>query len=151
MTITKTAWLVLAVALAGAMAWVFVRNLTDPSPNQDARSAPEAPVAALAQVRLPATLSAEAAGGKTYYDAVCASCHGANAAGQNGIAPPLVHKIYEPSHHGDAAFLVAVRNGARQHHWSFGSMLPIQQKLTDGEIAAITLYIRELQRENGIM
>ena len=151
MTITKTAWLVLAVALAGAMVWVFAHNLTDPSPNQDARSAPEAPGAALAQVRLPATLSAEAAGGKTYYDAVCASCHGANAAGQNGIAPPLVHKIYEPSHHGDAAFLVAVRNGARQHHWSFGSMLPIQQKLTDGEIAAITLYIRELQRENGIM
>jgi hypothetical protein len=44
-----------------------------------------------------------------------------------------------------------VRNGARQHHWSFGSMLPVEQILTDGEIALIILYVRELQRENGIM
>ena len=151
MKITKTSGLVLTVSLVGAAAWFFARTLPDTSPNQDAGSAPSAPGAALAQVRLPARLSAQAATGKTYYDAVCASCHGANAAGQDGIAPPLVHKIYEPSHHGDAAFLVAVRNGARQHHWSFGSMLPVQQKLTDGEIAAITLYVRELQRENGIM
>ena len=43
------------------------------------------------------------------------------------------------------------RNGARQHHWSFGPMLPVKQKLTDGEIGAIIVYIRELQRENGIM
>lgn len=105
----------------------------------------------MVEVRLPAALSAKAAAGKTYFDAACASCHGANAAGQDGIAPPLVHKIYEPSHHGDAAFLVAVRDGARQHHWLFGSMLPVEQILTDGEIALIILYVRELQRENGIM
>ena len=118
---------------------------------QTVKTAPATPGAVLAKVRLPTTLSAKAAGGQTYYDAACASCHGKNAAGQDGIAPPLVHQIYQPSHHGDAAFLVAVRKGARQHHWSIGSMLPVQKKLTDGEIAAITLYVRELQRENGTM
>ncbi len=151
MKITKTSGLVLAVALVGASAWFFARNAPDASPLQTVETAPTTSGAALVEVRLPATLSEQAARGKTYYDAVCASCHGANAAGQDGIAPPLVHKIYEPSHHGDAAFLVAVRNGTRQHHWSFGPMVPVQQKLTDGEIAAITRYIRELQRENGIM
>ena len=155
MNITKAFGLVLAVALVLATGWMVMRPLPDAPPIKVAGSAPAALGAALGaqlvEVRLPASLSAEAAAGKTYYDAVCASCHSANAAGQDGVAPPLVHKIYEPSHHGDAAFLVAVRNGARQHHWSFGPMLPVKQKLTDGEIAAITLYIRELQRENGIM
>ncbi len=106
--------------------------------------------AAIVQVNLPAALSVEAARGKTYFDAVCASCHGANAAGLDGVGPPLVHQIYKPSHHGDGAFMVAIRNGAAQHHWSFGSMMPIAQPLTNTEIGAITLYIRELQRENGV-
>jgi cytochrome c553 len=151
MKITKTSGLVLAIALVGATAWLFARNLPDTSPNKAVGSATATSGAALVEVKLPATLSAQAATGKTYYDAVCASCHGANAAGQDGIAPPLVHRIYDPSHHSDAAFLVAVRNGARQHRWSFGSMLPLEQKLTDGKISAITLYVHELQRENGIM
>ena len=41
----------------------------------------------------------------------CFSCHGANAAGVNGSGPPLVHKTYEPSHHGDTAFYNAAFNG----------------------------------------
>lgn len=151
MAITKTFGLVVAIVLIWAAVWTAFRPSPDPAPKQAVGTAPVTPGAVLAEVELPASLSAEVVIGKTYYDAVCASCHGVNAAGQDGIAPPLVHKIYEPSHHGDAAFLVAVRNGARQHHWSFGSMLPVQQKLTDGEIAAITLYVRKLQRENGIM
>ncbi|SPH18256.1 hypothetical protein DEA8626_01788 [Defluviimonas aquaemixtae] len=60
-----------------------------------------------------------------------------------------MHKIYEPSHHGDAAFLVAVRNGVRQHHWDFGNMLPVEG-LTDGDVKYIVRYVRELQFENGI-
>ena len=150
MKITKTYGIVLAAALIGAAVWFFARPAPDKAPLA-AETAPATQESAMVEVRLPATLSVKAQAGKTYFDAVCASCHGANAAGQDGIAPPLVHKIYEPSHHGDAAFLVAVQDGARQHHWSFGSMLPVEQKLTDGEIAAITLYVRELQRENGIM
>ena len=125
MKMPKTSGVVLAVVLVGATTWLFARNLPDSLPNKAVGSATATPGAALVELKLPAMLSAQAATGKTYYDAVCASCHGANAAGQDGIAPPLVHKIYEPSHHGDAAFLVAVRNGARQHHWSYGSMSPV--------------------------
>ncbi|MDC0659794.1 cytochrome c [Leisingera sp. SS27] len=106
------------------------------------------PGAPLAAVQLPPELSAPAVIGKRAFDAVCAECHGDNGAGRNGMGPPLVHKIYEPSHHGDAAFLRAVRNGVRAHHWNFGSMPP-QQGLTDGDVKSITRYVRELQRANG--
>lgn len=150
MKITKTYGIVSAAALTGAAVWSLARPAPDKAPLA-AETAPATQGSAMVEVRLPATLSAKAQAGKINFDAVCASCHGANAAGQDGIAPPLVHKIYEPSHHGDAAFLVAVRGGARQHHWSFGSMLPVEQILTDGKIASIILYVRELQRENGIM
>ncbi|MEP4191598.1 MAG: c-type cytochrome, partial [Sneathiella sp.] len=71
-------------------------------------------------VTLPATLSASAQTGRQSFDANCASCHGQNAAGQEGTAPPLIHKIYEPSHHGDGSFQRAVASGVRAHHWPFG-------------------------------
>lgn len=105
--------------------------------------------APLTAVQLPPELSENALIGKRAFDAVCAECHGENAAGRNGMGPPLVHKIYEPSHHGDASFLLAVRNGVHAHHWDFGSMPP-QQGLTDGDVKGITRYVRELQRANGI-
>jgi mono/diheme cytochrome c family protein len=103
----------------------------------------------IAEVMVPAELSANAQIGKQVFDGVCAACHGANAAGQNGVAPPLVHKIYEPSHHGDASFLLAAKNGVRAHHWQFGNMPPIEG-LTDGDVKMIVAYVRELQRANGI-
>ena len=104
----------------------------------------------MAQVVVPAEFSPQAQQGEVYYTAACASCHGTNAAGQEGIAPPLVHRIYDPSHHGDMAFVLAARNGVRAHHWPFGDMPPVGQPLTDGELAAIIAYVRELQRANGI-
>ena len=82
-------------------------------------------------------------------EAKCAACHGANAAGQDGVAPPLVHKIYESGHHGDAAFMLAARNGVRAHHWKFGNMPPVEG-ITDGEVKMIVEYVRELQQANGI-
>lgn len=94
-------------------------------------------------------LSAQAALGKTLFDASCADCHGANAAGQDGVAPPLVHIIYEPSHHSDASFHLAVQNGVRAHHWSFGDMPPVEG-VGEADVTAIIAYIRELQRANGI-
>ena len=97
----------------------------------------------------PAELSAEAQIGKVGFEAKCATCHGTNAAGQDGVAPPLVHKIYEPSHHGDAAFWLATQNGVRAHHWPFGNMPPIDG-LTRADVRAITTYVRALQRANGI-
>lgn len=94
-------------------------------------------------------LSAAALSGKTAYEVNCAACHGRNAAGQDGVAPPLVHRIYEPSHHGDASFVLAVRNGVRAHHWRFGNMPPVEG-VSDEEINSIVTYVRELQRANGI-
>lgn len=87
--------------------------------------------------------------GEAAYNARCAFCHGVNAAGQDGIAPPLVHRIYEPGHHGDQAFLVAAQLGVRAHHWRFGDMPPVEG-ITEAEVASITTYVRALQRANGI-
>ena len=105
--------------------------------------------APIVEVALPAELSEQAQIGKRAFEAKCAECHGTNAAGQNGVAPPLVHKIYEPSHHSDMAFVLAAKNGVRAHHWTFGNMPPVEG-LTDGDVKLIARYVRELQKENGI-
>ncbi|MDX1485982.1 MAG: cytochrome c [Alphaproteobacteria bacterium] len=78
----------------------------------------------------------------------CAGCHGEAALGSYK-GPPLIHKIYEPSHHGDGAFYRAVRKGVRPHHWRFGPMPPIPG-ISDEEIRRIIAYVRELQRAAGI-
>jgi len=121
----------------GAMAWNGLRSdgTTDGG-------------ATLVDVKPPATLSPLAVEGKKAYDANCARCHGANAAGSNN-GPPFVHTIYNPGHHGDYAFLRAVRQGVPQHHWNFGNMPP-QPQVTDDEVLAIIRYVRELQKANGI-
>jgi len=93
-------------------------------------------------------LSALAARGKSAFDANCASCHGANAAGADN-GPPFVHDIYNPGHHSDRAFYLAARQGVRRHHWPFGDMPP-QPQVTDEELTAIVRYVRELQEANGI-
>jgi mono/diheme cytochrome c family protein len=102
----------------------------------------------IAVVDLPA-LTAKASAGKRAYDSSCASCHGSNAAGQEGVAPPLVHRIYEPNHHGDMSFVMAAKNGVRAHHWPFGNMPPVKN-ITDEDLEIIIVYVRELQRANGI-
>lgn len=95
----------------------------------------------------PAT-STDVAAGQAAFERTCAACHGPGARGTDQ-GPPLVDKVYEPSHHGDASFLLAVRNGVPQHHWSFGDMPP-QPSVTEAEVAAITAYVRSLQRAAGI-
>ena len=86
--------------------------------------------------------------GETKFTANCARCHGERAAGTNQ-GPPLVHKIYEPSHHGDAAFQMAAARGVRAHHWSFGDM-PQIEGVTPDDVKQITAYVRWLQRQAGI-
>ncbi len=102
----------------------------------------------LAQVNVP-ELSGEAKSGEVLFDANCASCHGNNAAGQDGVAPPLVHRIYEPNHHGDASFFRAAEQGVRAHHWPFGNMPPVED-VSEDDVAKIIVYVRTLQRANGI-
>ena len=73
--------------------------------------------------------------------------HGSYAGGTaNG--PPLVHRFYEPSHHGDAAIRLAVRRGVSPHHWKFGPMPKID--VSDRQLDGIIAFVRELQRVNGI-
>lgn len=88
------------------------------------------------------------AAGKPLFVKNCASCHGQDLKGTDK-GPPFLHRVYESSHHADAAFQLAVKNGARAHHWRFGDMLPVQG-LSPDDVAHITAYIRMQQRIAGI-
>lgn len=87
--------------------------------------------------------------GRELFEANCAVCHGEDARGTTQ-GPPLVHEIYEPGHHSDDAFQVAVAQGSPQHHWDFGPM-PAVPGLDRDEVADITAYVRQLQREAGLI
>ena len=102
----------------------------------------------IVQIQVP-ELSEAAKPGAALFAKNCASCHGENAVGQAGVAPPLVHKIYEPSHHSDISFQRAAKYGVRAHHWPFGNM-PAVPTVTEDDVTKITAYVRELQRANGI-
>ena len=93
-------------------------------------------------------LSGRALKGGHLFEENCGSCHGKHAAGSK-IGPPLVHKIYEPSHHGDSAFYSAVFRGVRAHHWRYGNMPPVSG-LSPQDVRSIVAYVRALQKENGI-
>ncbi|MCC5980025.1 MAG: cytochrome c, partial [Salinarimonas sp.] len=105
--------------------------------------------APMVEVVVPASLSETEAMGERAFATLCAACHGTSAAGRDGVAPPLVHRIYQPGHHSDEAFHIAVQNGVRAHHWRFGNMPPIEG-VTRAEVNTIIAYVRALQRANGI-
>jgi cytochrome c len=86
--------------------------------------------------------------GERAYDANCRACHGPLGTGSEA-GPALVHRIYEPSHHADAAFRLAVTRGVRAHHWTFGNMPPIPA-MDSAAIAEVTSYVRWLQQRAGI-
>jgi mono/diheme cytochrome c family protein len=87
--------------------------------------------------------------GEAAFKANCARCHGERGVGTTQ-GPPLVHKIYEPNHHGDSAFQRAAADGVRAHHWQFGDM-PKIDGVTPTDVDQIIRYIRWLQRQAGIM
>ncbi|MGB0663022.1 MAG: c-type cytochrome [Pontibacterium sp.] len=93
-------------------------------------------------------LSKTAQMGQGFFNQTCAQCHGENGSGTQA-GPPLIHKIYEPSHHGDPSFFNAMRKGVRSHHWSYGNM-PAQPQVGFMQANAIVAFIREVQRHNGI-
>lgn len=86
--------------------------------------------------------------GKRLYEKNCAVCHGVDLKGSNK-GPPFLHPVYEPSHHGDAAFQMAAKYGTRAHHWRYGDMPPVAT-VTPDDVVHITAYIRQIQRQNGI-
>ena len=91
--------------------------------------------------------SAQGQRGARAFESNCSKCHGVNASGSDK-GPSLVNRIYEPSHHGDNAIRRAARLGVRPHHWRFGPMPKID--VPDRALNDIIIYIRELQRANGI-
>jgi mono/diheme cytochrome c family protein len=99
-------------------------------------------------VKVPKQFSQIAKAGEVLFEKNCMKCHGKYGAGtQKG--PPLIHKYYEPNHHSDRSFYLAVKNGVRPHHWQFGNMPPIRG-VSRTDVEKIIPYIREIQRENGI-
>ena len=86
--------------------------------------------------------------GQRLYRRACQSCHGLDASGSKQ-GPPLVHKVYEPGHHADLSFYMAVSKGTRAHHWTFGDMPPIPG-ISPDEVGHIITYVRDLQRRAGI-
>ena len=109
---------------------------------------PPASGTAIVKVTVP-SLTGLAKDGEPVFNEKCSSCHGKNAAGREGVAPPLVHIIYEPNHHGDRAFVLAAKNGVIQHHWRFGNMPPVEG-VSETDMTKIITYVRTLQRANGI-
>jgi mono/diheme cytochrome c family protein len=85
--------------------------------------------------------------GEPLYQASCASCHGTDLRGTD-LGPSHLSIVYEPNHHGDAAFVLAAYNGVPQHHWAFGDMEPVLG-LSDENLEAIVAYVRENQRIKG--
>lgn len=94
------------------------------------------------------TAPGDAAKGQQSFLKTCAECHGFSARGTDK-GPPLIHKIYEPNHHADIAFVLAARQGVRQHHWPFGDM-PAQPDITESQIRDIIAWVRQEQRKAGI-
>lgn len=92
---------------------------------------------------------AEHDAGRKLFDARCAGCHGVGAAGTRR-GPSFLSKIYEPGHHGDTAFQLAVQRGVTAHHWRFGNMPPIPG-LSEEEVSRIVGYVRWAQRQAGIL
>ena len=97
----------------------------------------------------PGELSEAGLAGEKLFIANCSRCHGVNASG-TAQGPPLVHRIYEPGHHSNASFVIAVARGVRQHHWQFGNM-PAVSDLSIDEIHRVICFVRELQLANDII
>lgn len=96
----------------------------------------------------PTGFEADPAQGRQLFAENCARCHGAEAGGTDQ-GPPLIHRIYEPSHHSNFAFYRAIDKGTRQHHWTFGDMPPVEG-VSAKEAGHIVAYLRREQRRAGI-
>ena len=139
----RLVWIAVAIAvLAGG--YLVMRAPSD----REVQAGP-ASGSAIVAISLPDTFSDSARIGQTAFNAKCAACHGPTAGGIEGAGPPLVHVIYEPSHHADVAFFRAAEMGVRAHHWTFGNMPPVEG-ITRAEIGEIVAYLRAVQRANGI-
>jgi mono/diheme cytochrome c family protein len=91
---------------------------------------------------------AELATGETLFKLHCSICHGPAGVGTDQ-GPSLLWRVYVPSHHSDASFYLAVKQGVRAHHWLFGNM-PALPHVTEDEVTQIIPYVRWLQQQAGV-
>ena len=107
-----------------------------------------APISTTDAPALPSTAAALAVpDGAAVYQQYCAECHGADLRGTDK-GPSQLSIIYEPNHHGDHAYRLAIREGTREHHWWFGDMPPVEG-ITDLEVEKVISYIRSEQERLG--
>ncbi len=144
------AGIAVAAAIAGGIFYLALpQEGAPPVPVTSAMhsGADTAPAKAADQVVVP-ELSQLARSGEVAFNESCAVCHGKNAAGtENG--PPLIHNLYRPGHHSDAAIFGAAMNGVIAHHWRFGNMPPVEG-ITEAKLRWIVAYVREMQVANGV-
>ena len=86
--------------------------------------------------------------GQLLYEKYCSSCHGLQLNGSDK-GPPLLHPFYKPSHHGDKAFYRAALQGAKQHHWEFGNMPPVEG-MTTKKMDKLVPYVRYYQQQKKL-
>ncbi len=96
----------------------------------------------------PPDFKPDPAKGRRLFIAHCARCHGEDVRGTEQ-GPPLVHEIYRPGHHADLVFHYAVRDGAKQHHWRFGDMPPVEN-VSPEEVGHMIAFVRREQRNADI-
>ena len=142
----KNSYIVLGLVLLGIGGGYALMRPT--SQKETARQTTDTGQTPIVSVTVP-EFTGNAGIGEKIFSNICAACHGPAGAGNDGYGPPLIHKIYEPSHHGDEAFQRAVAYGVKGHHWGFGNMPP-QEGLTRGDVSMVITYVREVQRANGI-
>lgn len=88
-------------------------------------------------------------GGWEGYRESCMNCHGEWGNGTDK-GPPLMHQYYLPGHHGDDAFLRAILQGTKAHHWKFGDMPPVEN-IRRERAEQIIEFVRWLQKDQGLL
>ena len=144
-------WMLIGAAalLLAAGGWWMTRPAAMAG-GQVGQAGPAGPVPSgeMVAVSMP-ELTGSALRGQQYFRAACSACHGPNAGGLDGKAPPLVHRLYVPGHHGDMAIRMAAQRGVQSHHWRFGNM-PVIEGLTEADLTDIIAFIRAVQQANGL-
>ena len=135
-------------AVVALFAALSVACGADASESGDSSAAEPIPTQA-ADVTSPASTAAELAipDGAEVYQQFCAECHGVDLRGTDK-GPSQLSIVYEPNHHGDYAYRVAIREGTREHHWWFGDMPPVEG-ISDLEIEKVISFIRAEQERLG--
>ncbi len=131
------------------IAVVFVVISAGSGGGSSADGAPRDPMTGKTEFDIPVQDPQLVAEGEPLYLASCAACHGSDLRG-TAVGSPHLSVIYNPDHHGDGSFALAVISGVRAHHFEFGDMPPVPT-VTEDEFVRILAYIRETQRTEGFV